>query len=202
MSQQGISPPSAAEGRPELGVTGWVEGLGVDPARGTAQQDKGNTRMELPPDAYILDDQKDTFALRGNKYNTEGAKAMVEVNQYRMTKFDFSKDIHQYDVIVSPDTGVKSALMKKIWQHESTKQALQKYMYQKWIFDGRKLAWAPCLVDKSEIRFTVDLDEGKKSPDGPSRNTNQFFIVLRATTQVQISAIRGYLDRKVQFNTS
>ncbi|KAG6237720.1 hypothetical protein E4U25_002418 [Claviceps purpurea] len=202
MSQQGISPPSAAEGRPQPGETGWVEGLGVDPARGTTQQDKGNTRMELPPDAYILDDQKDTFALRGNKYNTEGAKAMVEVNQYRMTKFDFSKDIHQYDVIVSPDTGVKSALMKKIWQHESTKQALQKYMYQKWIFDGRKLAWAPCLVDKSEIRFTVDLDEGKKSPDRPSRNTNQFFIVLRATAQVQISAIRGYLDRKVQFNTS
>ncbi|KAG6264982.1 hypothetical protein E4U47_006588 [Claviceps purpurea] len=208
MSQQGISLPSAAEasaqpeGRPEPGETGWVEGLGVDPAKSIAQQDKGNTRMELPPDAYILDDQKDKFALRGNKYNTEKNKAIVEVNQYRMTKFDFSKDIHQYDVIVSPDTGVKSALMKKIWQHESTKQALQRFMYQKWIFDGRKLAWAPCLVDEGEIRFTVDLDEGKKSPDGPSRNTNQFLIVLRATTQVQISAIRGYLDRKVQFNTS
>lgn len=98
MSQQGTSPPSAAQGRPEPGETGWVEGLGVDPARGTTQQDKGNTRMELPPDAYILDDQKDTFALRGNKYNTEGSKAIVEVNQYRMTKFDYSKDIHQYDV--------------------------------------------------------------------------------------------------------
>ncbi|KAG6103263.1 hypothetical protein E4U31_002940 [Claviceps sp. LM219 group G6] len=45
-----------------------------------------------------------------------------------MTKFDYSKDNHQYDVIVSPDTGVKSALMRKIWQHESTKQALQKYV--------------------------------------------------------------------------
>ncbi|KAG6053290.1 hypothetical protein E4U32_007725, partial [Claviceps aff. humidiphila group G2b] len=195
MSQQGTSPPSAAEGRPEPGETGWVEGLWVDP--------QGNTRMELPSDAYILDN--DTFALRGNnanKYNTEGSKAIVEVNQYRMTKFDYSKDIHQYDVIVSPDTGVKSALMKKIWQHESTKHALQKYTYQNWIFDGRKLAWAPCLVDNGEIRFTVDLDEGTTSPDGPSRNSNQFSIVLRATTQVQISAIRGYLDRKVQFNTS
>ncbi|KAG6045228.1 hypothetical protein E4U39_002591 [Claviceps sp. Clav50 group G5] len=202
MYQQGISSPSAAEDRPEPGETGWVEGLGVDPARGTAQQDKGNTRMELPPDAYILDDQKDIFSLRGNKYNTEGSKAMVEVNQYRMTKFDYSKDIHQYDVIISPDTGVKSTLMKKIWQHESTKQALQNFMYQKWIFDGRKLAWAPCLVDKGEMRFTVDLDEGKTSPDESSRNSTQFLIVLRATTQVQISAIRGYLDRKVQFNTS
>ncbi|KAG5959309.1 hypothetical protein E4U56_005050 [Claviceps arundinis] len=195
MSQQGTSPPSAAEGRPEPGETGWVEGLWVDP--------QGNTRMELPSDAYILDN--DTFALRGNnanKYNTEGSKAIVEVNQYRMTKFDCIEDIHQYDVIVSPDTEVKSALMEKIWQHESTKHALQKYTYQKWLFDGRKLAWAPCLVDNGEIRFTVDLDEGATSPDGPSRNSNRFSIVLRATTQVQISAIRGYLDRKVHSNTS
>ncbi|KAG6053508.1 hypothetical protein E4U32_007534 [Claviceps aff. humidiphila group G2b] len=176
MSQQGTSPSSAAQGRAEPGETRWVvrvEALGVDPARGTAQQNEGNTRMELPPDAYILHRKKDTFALRGNKYNTEGSKAIVEVNQYRMTKFDYSKDIHQYDVIVSPDTGVKSALMKKIWQHESTKQALQEYMYQNWLFDGRKLAWAPCLVDKGEIRFTV-----------------------------QISVIREYLDGKVRLNTS
>ncbi|KAG6270682.1 hypothetical protein E4U48_003717 [Claviceps purpurea] len=80
--------------------------------------------------------------------------------------------------------------MKKIWQHESTKQAL------------RKLAWARCLVDKGEVRFTVDLDEGKTSPDGLSRNSTQFFIVLRATAQVQISAIKGYLYRKVQFSTN
>ncbi|KAG6103770.1 hypothetical protein E4U14_006116 [Claviceps sp. LM454 group G7] len=178
MSQQGTSPSSAAQGRAEPGETRWVvrvEALGVDPARGTAQQNEGNTRMELPPDAYILHRKKDTFALRGNKYNTEGSKAIVEVNQYQMTKFDYNlnKNIHQYDVIVSPDTGVKSALMKKIWQHESTKQALQEYMYQNWLFDGRKLAWAPCLVDKGEIRFTV-----------------------------QISVIREYLDGKVRFNTS
>ncbi|KAG6217207.1 hypothetical protein E4U34_004715 [Claviceps purpurea] len=36
--------------------------------------------------------------------------------------------------------------MKKIWQHESTKQAL------------RQLAWAPCLVDKGEVaQKRVDL---------------------------------------------
>ncbi|KAG6313802.1 hypothetical protein E4U22_000636, partial [Claviceps purpurea] len=36
--------------------------------------------------------------------------------------------------------------MKKIWQHESTKQAL------------RQLAWAPCLVDKGEGFFNVPVD--------------------------------------------
>lgn len=54
--------------------------------------------MELPPDAYVLDGSKDIFALRGNKYNTEGMPAVVEVNQYRMKKFDFKSKIYQYDV--------------------------------------------------------------------------------------------------------
>lgn len=61
--------------------------------------------MELPPDAYVLDAQKDMFALRGNKFNTEGSKAIVEVNQYRMTKFDFSKKIYQYDASTSSCRG-------------------------------------------------------------------------------------------------
>lgn len=54
--------------------------------------------MELPADAYIMDTKKSQFALRENKFNTEGKKEMIEVNQYRMTKFDFSKKIYQYDV--------------------------------------------------------------------------------------------------------
>lgn len=54
--------------------------------------------MELPPDAYVTDAQKDMFAARGNRFNTEGSNAVVEVNQYRMKKFNFSKNIYQYDV--------------------------------------------------------------------------------------------------------
>lgn len=54
--------------------------------------------MELPPDAYVLDTSKDIFALRGKKYNTEGSPAVVEVNQYRMKRFDFKSKIYQYDV--------------------------------------------------------------------------------------------------------
>ncbi|KAG6021931.1 hypothetical protein E4U41_002359, partial [Claviceps citrina] len=44
----------------------------------------------------MLDDQTDIFALRGNKFNTEGSKIILEVdqhrqvNQYRMTKFNFA----------------------------------------------------------------------------------------------------------------
>lgn len=54
--------------------------------------------MELPPDAYVPETRKDAFTLRGNKLNTEGKPEQIEVNQYRMTKFDFTKKIYQYDV--------------------------------------------------------------------------------------------------------
>lgn len=55
--------------------------------------------MELPPDAFFINEaQKDVFAVRDNKFNTEGRQETVEVNQFRMTKFDFNKKIYQYDV--------------------------------------------------------------------------------------------------------
>lgn len=84
-------------------AAGWVQGPGHDPARPAGQrQEKGNTRLELPPDAYVSDTQKDKFILRGNKFNTEGKPAEMLVNQYRMKKFDFSKKIYQYDVSIMP----------------------------------------------------------------------------------------------------
>lgn len=91
--------------------------------------------------------------------------------------------------------------MKKIWTNSATKAALQKYSYEMWIFDGRKLAWAPGKVDRGELRFTVDLDEGKRPQGAPVRDGARFHVTLRATTEVQVSAIRGYLDHKVQFNS-
>ena len=56
--------------------------------------------MELPPDAYISETKKDMFTLRNGRFNTEGKPEQIEVNQYRMTKFDFSKKIYQYDVSI------------------------------------------------------------------------------------------------------
>lgn len=97
---QGSAPGSrtGSPSRSGQAAAGWVSGPGYDPAKPATQPDKGNTRMELPPDAYVTEGQKDIFALRGNKFNTEGSNAVIEVNQYRMKKFDFAKKIYQYDV--------------------------------------------------------------------------------------------------------
>lgn len=96
--------------------------------------------------------------------------------------------------------------MKKIWEHQTFKNALQKYSYNMWICDGNKLAWSPALVDRGELRFTVNLDEGRpqtqQKPSKKPRQSNIFHVTLRKTTEVQMSALKGYLEQKVQFNNS
>lgn len=72
--------------------------MGFDPAKPNASESKGNTRMEMPADAFVANTKKSLFALRGKNMNSEGKPTQVEVNQYRMTKFDFRKKIFQYDV--------------------------------------------------------------------------------------------------------
>ncbi|KAL6820698.1 Piwi domain-containing protein [Trichoderma camerunense] len=180
---------------------GWAPSMGFDPAKPESKDRKGNTRMELPPDAFFINEaQKDVFAVRNNKFNTEGRQETVEVNQFRMTKFDFNKKIYQYDVVLSPEPDKRGPVLKKIWAHANLKNALAPYNYQMWIIDGSRLAWSPSLVDRGEIRVTVDLDEGK--PPARSGRSNKFYLILRKTTEIQMAALRGYLERRIQFNNS
>ncbi|KAM3550059.1 hypothetical protein MY1884_008443 [Beauveria asiatica] len=203
-SSLGRAPSQASSTRPAASQPGWTQGPGFDPGRlGGNVKKVGNTRMELPPDAYVSDTQKSLFTLRGSNLNTEGSPAIVEVNQYRMTKFDFSKKIYQYDVALSPDPDKKTVILKKIWEHPAFKTALQKYNYDMWICDGNKLAWSPSLVDRGELRFTVNLDEGRVPPQQkPTRSNNVFHVTLRKTTEVQMAALKGYLEQRVQFNNA
>lgn len=69
----------------------------------SSKPEMGNTRMELPPDAYVTSLKKSMFPRRENKFNSEGKIETIEVNQYRMTNFDFKKKIYQYDVRVFID---------------------------------------------------------------------------------------------------
>ncbi|KAF5000779.1 hypothetical protein FDECE_11134 [Fusarium decemcellulare] len=194
------APPSAGGA-----AAGWAQGPGFDPAKPQRQEDQGNTRMELPPDAYVSETKKDLFTLRGGKLNTEGKPEQIEVNQYRMTKFDFSKKIYQYDVVLSPSPDKLGPVMKKIWAHPITKDKLRPFKGDKWLFDGKKLAWAPALVERGELRFSINLDEGRQSSARQAteeRPGNKFLITIRKTTEIQVSALQGYLEHKVSFNTS
>ncbi|KAJ6441216.1 eukaryotic translation initiation factor 2c [Purpureocillium lavendulum] len=176
--------------------------MGYDPAKPAKAEDKGNTRVELPPDAYLSSTAKSEFTLRGTKYNTEGKPAQIEVNQYRMKSFDFTKKIYQYDVTISPDHEKKNVILKKIWTHETTKKALAPYKYHMWIFDGKKLAWSSVLVDRGELRFSVDLDDGKRPPGARPREGGQFLVMVRQTKQVNMTSIQSYLQKKASFDNN
>lgn len=89
--------------------------------------------------------------------------------------------------------------MRKIWVHPTFKATLEKYNYPMWIYDGSRLAWSPALVDRGELRLTVDLDDGKPSNGARS---NKFHITIRKTTEIQLGVLQGYLERKMQFNNS
>ena len=102
MSDRGRSPSGQSgpgSGRnSQAGSPARPAPLGFDPGRLTTVTRSGNTRMELPADAFLSVGDKDLFPARGNNFNTEGDNVEIEVNQYRMKKFDFNRKIYQYDV--------------------------------------------------------------------------------------------------------
>ncbi|KEY67893.1 hypothetical protein S7711_02104 [Stachybotrys chartarum IBT 7711] len=190
--------PRASSGASGSQPTGYPAPLGFDPAREKQEKDKrGNTRMELPPDAYTSPDQQNMFALRGNKFNTQGKPETVLVNQYRMTKFNFNKTIYQYDVALSPQPDKVAPVMRKIWQHPKFKSMLSKYNGDMWISDSKALAWAP--VQVAELRCQVDLDENDRPADKKPREGSVFHITLRNTTKINIAVIQEYLNRKMSY---
>ncbi|KAL4730323.1 Protein argonaute [Fusarium chlamydosporum] len=200
--QSSKSPARSATGSAGGSAGGYAKPLGYDPAKPQRQEDQGNTRMELPPDAYISETKKDMFTLRNGRFNTEGRPEQIEVNQYRMTKFDFSKKIYQYDVVISPNPDKIGPVMKKIWAHDTTLKTMKPYKFDMWLFDGKKLAWSPALVDRGELRFTVDLDEGQRPAGAKPRDGGKFLVTIRKTTEIQVAALQGYLTHKMSFNNS
>ncbi|ODA75978.1 hypothetical protein RJ55_08619 [Drechmeria coniospora] len=187
----------------QASAPGWSPAMGYDPAKAASKGAKENTRVELPPDAYLKDTAMSMFTLRNNKFNSEGKPIKVDVNQYRMKSFDFAKKVYQYDIAISPDVDKKAAVvLGKIWAHETTKRALANYNYPMWIFDGRKLAWAAVLVDGGELRFRVDLDEGRRPPGAARRDGALFHVKIRRTTEVNMAALQLYLQQKCSFDAA
>ena len=92
--------------------------------------------------------------------------------------------------------------MKKILAHQTCKQALQRYRGDKWLFDGRNLAWAPDLVDRGQINFRVDLDADRRPGNAEARKGAIFDVTIRNTTEINVGALRGYLEHKTSFNTA
>lgn len=100
--------------------------------------------------------------------------------------------------MVSPDD--RKLPMNKILASPEMQEALANYNYPLWIFDGRKLAWAPSDVDRGEVRVKVDLDKAKRAPGAEIRPGSVFHVTLRKTTEINLAILQAYLEGKVEFN--
>ena len=91
---------------------------------------------------------------------------------------------------------------KKIWESKDLQQALANYNADLWIFDGKKLAWAPVKIDRGEVRVKVDLDAARRKPGDPIKPGSEFRVVVRQTTEINLSVIQGYLNQKLEFTNN
>ena len=98
-------PPSSPTRSPAGSATGsapvnpFQKGLGFDPARSVTEGNvpASNRRLELPPEAYMVEPLDRQFARRPG-YNENGKKISVELNHYAVVKRKDNFRVYQYDV--------------------------------------------------------------------------------------------------------
>jgi eukaryotic translation initiation factor 2C len=86
-------------------------------------------------------------------------------------------------------------------ESNAVKEALAPYKPELWIYDGKKLAWAPCRVDRGEIRTKVDLDAAKRPPGALIKPGSVFHVTLRVTTEINMKVLQGYLNHEIDFSS-
>jgi eukaryotic translation initiation factor 2C len=156
--------------------------------------------VELPADAYTLD-RPDIFAARPKAPAAAvGQSCQLEVNSYRVTSFDFSKKVHQYSVSISPLPSKPTPVLKKIWAHPTFKSKFPAGVLERFIFDGRALAWASVAIPNGELRCMIDLDEGKDEPRKGGQA--QFYITVKKSTEINMAVLDAYVKQKVSLDNS
>ncbi|PKS13025.1 hypothetical protein jhhlp_000366 [Lomentospora prolificans] len=191
-----LSRAGSTSGSPsaEKGKTPFGRGMGYDPAKPEQiPKNKFNSRVDLPPEAYMKEPIDNRFTKRPG-FNTTGRVISVDVNQFAVTSINQSLKIYQYDISVTPVPKTERAVLLKCWNHTQVKAALAKYR-GKWLYDGNKLA---CLFKHDEIRLHLDLDEGRPN----NRGNNKVYFLMKKTTHIEMSALRAYLQGRSAWDNS
>ncbi|KAI4596997.1 hypothetical protein KJ359_004907 [Pestalotiopsis sp. 9143b] len=212
-SQHGSSPSSPARSRAGSnagsaqpgGNTGpFHKGTGVDPAFDpndprTSRVQMTDTeligkRVDLPAEAFSSTEVAHPFVKRPG-FNTTGRPINIQLNLFPVTSLP-TGDIHQYDVVVSPNPKDSRALVKKVWNSQAV-QAWVASTRGKWLYDGHKLAWSTKSLPRGEHRITVDLD---KEAGKEGRNSVHYFQI-KATTIIRMQMLKAYLQQKAEWDT-
>ncbi|KAM0324838.1 hypothetical protein ACHAQA_007804 [Verticillium albo-atrum] len=203
--KKGGSPARSRSGS-QSGKPNFPKPLGYDPAKPPPKpdQDKGNTRLDLPPEAYMSAERLrnpgfQPFAKRPG-FNKTGTPVPLEVNQFKVASWNIECRIYQFDITISPVPLKQGPVFKKCWDHPDVRKLLRRYKTT-WLYDGRKLAWGTCPIERGEERITVDLD-GHLPPrrDGKPRDSNKFYFIIRQTAQIDLSHLDAYLSGKMDWS--
>ncbi|MCJ1470295.1 hypothetical protein MMC07_008940 [Pseudocyphellaria aurata] len=99
--------------------------------------------------------------------------------------------------IVIGNGAEKRGLIRSVWASKKVKQELG----NGFIFDGNKIGWS--MTDfKNEISLVVDLDQERAFTPRPGRQPNEHRVSIRKTNAVNLAALQGYLDGRMQFNNT
>ncbi|ROT35771.1 argonaute [Sodiomyces alkalinus F11] len=190
---------------PQSGQAGYSTPLGYDPAR-TSTEDKGNTRLDLPLEAYITAERLRNAGIqafaRRPKTTPIGKPVDLEVNQFRVNSWNDQARAYQFDVSITPAPLKLGPVFKKCWNHPDVKAALAKYNTL-WLYDGKKLAWSSCPIQRGEERIRVDLDKDlpPRADGKPRRTDNEFYFVIRQTAEINLAVLEAYLKGQCDWNS-
>jgi eukaryotic translation initiation factor 2C len=110
---------------------------------------------------------------------------------------------------IYPDPKKFDAMCRKLWSTVTVQKVLQQRTNALWLYDGKKLAWAP--VDIADLRIEVDLDndgipENQRKPpkmgrDGKPR-VSVYSLIMRRTTSINLAVLPAYLNGQMGWSES
>ncbi|KAK4203517.1 Piwi domain-containing protein [Triangularia verruculosa] len=159
-----------------------------------------NKRIDLTPEAYILDDGNfHPFEKRpGFNQDPKARKVTVGINQWRIKTANLPT-VYQYDLAASPVPD-HNVVFKKIWENNTLKQHMKRYVNKDgknapWLYDGGKIIWSTNDIGDQAAKRQIDLREGE------NRGTPQnFMVTVTKTRVVNLEALNAYLSGKMGFD--
>ncbi|KAK3689869.1 Piwi domain-containing protein [Podospora appendiculata] len=161
-----------------------------------AIRDDINKRCDLPPEAYVRENQyKHQFAKRP-AHNETGQAVTIELNQFRVVAIS-NPDIQQYDISIG-DRPEKPIVYEKVWNSKALQDLLKnKFPAHEFLYDNRALAWSTAKTREERIMVDLDAEQGRRS-----KGTNIFRVTIRHATRIRLDSLRAYLQGKMAWDNS